>query len=91
MAMPSSTATFEQTCVLDMVEMNRHAPVESPLHAIDLNDVAMRNIRRFSHSKKKEEIRQFVENHFAIGQEFALGLPISVFDLISDRIRHVNQ
>jgi hypothetical protein len=40
-----------------MVEVNRDAPVESPLHVIHLKDVAMWNIRRFSHSKKKEEIK----------------------------------
>jgi hypothetical protein len=73
-----------------MVEMNRDAPVGSPPHVIHLKDVAMRNIRRFSHSKKKE-IKQFVQSHFAIGREFALGLPISVLDLISDGIRHFNQ
>jgi hypothetical protein len=37
-----------QTCVLDMVEVNRDAPVKSPLHVIHLKDVAMRNIRHFS-------------------------------------------
>jgi hypothetical protein len=89
--MPSSTATFGQTCILDMVEVNCDAPVEPPLHVIHLKDVAMRNIRRFSHFKKKEEIKQFVESHFAIRREFALGLPISVLDLISNGIRHFSQ
>jgi hypothetical protein len=56
--------------------VNCDAPVESPLHMIHLKDIAMRNIRRFLHSKKKEEIKQFVESHFVIGREFALGLPI---------------
>jgi hypothetical protein len=36
-----------------MVEVNRDPPVESLLHVIHLKDVAMSNIRRFSHSKKK--------------------------------------
>jgi hypothetical protein len=74
-----------------MVEVNRDAPVESLLHVIHLEDIAMRNIRRFSHSKKKEEIKQFVESHFVIGRGFVLGLPISVLDLISDGIRHFSQ
>jgi hypothetical protein len=74
-----------------MVEVNRDASVESPLHVVHLKDVAMRNIRRFSHSKKKEELKQFVESHFAIGSESTFGLPISVLDLISDGIRHFSQ
>jgi hypothetical protein len=80
-----------QTCVLDMMEVNRDTPVQSPLHVIHLKELAMRNIRRFLHSKNKEEIKQFVESHFAIGREFALGLSISVLDLISDGIRHFSQ
>jgi hypothetical protein len=39
---------------------------------------------------KKEEIRQYVDEHCIIGAEFALGLPISVLDLISEGI-HVFQ
>jgi hypothetical protein len=74
-----------------MMEVNRDAPVKLPLHMVHLKDVAMRNIGRFSRSKKKEEIKQFVESHFAIGREFALGLPISVLDLISDGIKHFSQ
>jgi hypothetical protein len=74
-----------------MVEMNCDVLIESPIHVIHLKDVIMRNIRRLSHSKKKEEIKQFVESHFVIGREFALGLPISVFNLISDGIRHFSQ
>jgi hypothetical protein len=58
---------------------------------IHLREVAVRNIKRFSHSKRKEEIRQFVEGSFVIGTEFALELPISVLDLISDGIRHFSQ
>jgi hypothetical protein len=95
---PSIPLAFEinlrptwQTCVLDMVEVNRDAPVESSLHVIHLKDVAMRNIRQYCHSKKKEETKQFVESHFAIGREFALGLPISVLNLISDGVRHSSQ
>jgi hypothetical protein len=95
---PSIPPAFEinlrptwQIYVLDMVEVNRDAPVEPPLHVIHLKDFAMGNIRRLSHFKKKEEIKQLVESHFAIGREFALGLPISVLDLISDGIRHFSQ
>jgi hypothetical protein len=37
------------------------------------------------------EIEAYVQNHFVIGDEFALGRPISVFRLISDRIAHFSQ
>jgi hypothetical protein len=57
---------------------------------IHLKEVAVGNTKRFSRSKRKEEIRQFVEGNFVIGTEFALGLPISVLDLISDGIRRVS-
>jgi hypothetical protein len=77
-----------QNCVLDIVEVNRNPPDDLRLQVIRLKEVAVLNIRRFSHSKRKEEIRQFVEGNFVIGTEFALGLPISVLDLISDGIRH---
>jgi hypothetical protein len=58
--LPASEINFRpprQTCILDMVEVNRDAPVESPFHVIHFKDIAMRNIRRFSRFKKKEEIR----------------------------------
>jgi hypothetical protein len=80
-----------QNCVLDIVEMNRNPPDNSRLHLVHLKEVAVRNVKRFSHSKRKEEIRQFIKGSIVSGTEFALGLPISVLDLISDGIRHFSQ
>jgi hypothetical protein len=47
---------------------------------------AVREIKNFSHSKKTAEIREYVREHFQVGSGFALGLPVSVFGLISDGI-----
>jgi hypothetical protein len=49
---------------------------------------AVKQIRRFSSSKKAAEIKQYVETHFEIGNGFVLGRPVSLFGLISDGIAH---
>jgi hypothetical protein len=52
---------------------------------------AVKQIKRFAHSKKTVEIQTYVEQHFRIGGEFALGQPVSVFGLISDRIKYFSK
>jgi hypothetical protein len=46
---------------------------------------------RFSRSRNKEEIKRYVEENFVFGGEFALGLLISVLDMISSGIRHIKR
>jgi hypothetical protein len=75
-------------CVVDVQKLERQVPDDSPQHITDLNDLAVRNIKRFSHSRKREEIRKYVDNNFVMSADFPLGLPISVFDLISGGIEH---
>jgi hypothetical protein len=52
---------------------------------------AVRQIKRLSHCRKTMEIEAYVQNHFVIEDEFALGRPISVFGLISDGIAQFSQ
>jgi hypothetical protein len=83
--------TFEETwadCVLEIRTLERQAPDPSPAHATYVKDLAVRNIKRFSGSRSKEEIGQYVEDNLVMSPDFALGLPISVFDLISRGIEH---
>ena len=51
-----------------------------------IKEIAAKNIKRYSHSKK-EDIVNFVEEHFhPTYTEFALGYPIEFFDVISSGI-----
>jgi hypothetical protein len=52
-----------------------------------LKDFSQKTIKGFSHAKDKEKINQYVDDHFAIRETFALGIPVSVFVLISRTIR----
>lgn len=52
---------------------------------------AVRQIKNFSHSRKTTEIRVYVQEHFQVGNGFALGLPVSVFGLISEGISHFSE
>jgi hypothetical protein len=65
--------------------------VVAPSNPAKLQAQAVSQIKRFSHSRKTMEIEAYVHNHFVIGNEFALGRPISVFRLISDGIAHFSQ
>jgi hypothetical protein len=75
-------------CVLDIVMIEREVPDASPVHIAGMKDLAMRNIKQFSGSKKKDDIKAYVDKNFAMGSQFALGLPIAIFDSISERIAH---
>ena len=53
-----------------------------------LKILAVKNIKRFSHSKDKEEIEKIFDDHFnSEFQEFALGYPIEFFYVISKGIK----
>jgi hypothetical protein len=51
-----------------------------------LKNLAVKNIKRFSHSKQKKEIIAYVQANFHIGDTFLLGQPVSVYQLISTGI-----
>jgi hypothetical protein len=75
-----------QNCVLDLQHLERDAPDETMEHIEYVQNIAYRNIKRFSGSRKKEDIRRYVQQNLVLGEEFALGLPISVHQLISEGI-----
>jgi hypothetical protein len=86
--------TFRETwskCVLEIRPLERQAPDQSPAHVAYLKDLAARNIKRFSGSRSKEEIRKYVQDNLVMSADFALGLRISVFDLISGGIEQFRQ
>jgi hypothetical protein len=62
-----------------------------PARASDLKNLAARNIEHFSNSREKAAIVQYVEANFVLGDEFAVGLPISILDLISTGVLHFRQ
>jgi hypothetical protein len=80
--------TWNSKCILDVRMLEREIPNESAAHIAYVKDLAARNIKRFSGSRQKGEIRKYVEENLAVSAEFALGLPISVLSLISEGIDH---
>jgi hypothetical protein len=44
-----------------------------------------------SHSRKTEEIEQYVHEHYTIGPDFAMGRAVSLFRLIGEEIAHFSQ
>jgi hypothetical protein len=81
------TATSPR-CVLDLVKIGREAREGTTTYLTSLKNLAVKNIKRFSRSRNREEIKRYVEENFAFGSSFTLGLPISVLDMISSEIRH---
>jgi hypothetical protein len=59
-----------------------------PVHIASMKDLPMRNIKRFSRPRKKDGIKMYMGKNFTMGSQFALGLPIPIFDLISEGIAH---
>jgi hypothetical protein len=74
--------------VLDVVTIECEVPDASPVHIAYMKDLVMRNIKQFSRSKGKNDTKACVDKNFRMGSQFALGLPISIFDLISEGIAH---
>ena len=82
----------ESTLVLhlDALERTEGAPF-SDEQRMSWEDHAVRQIKRFSHSRKTREIRAFVQENFEVGTSFALGLPVSLFGVISEGISQFSQ
>jgi hypothetical protein len=57
-------------CVLDIATIEHEVPNPSSVHIVYMKDLTMRNIRRFSRSMKKDEIKRI---H---GQELHDGPPV---------------
>jgi hypothetical protein len=48
--------------------------------------IGMTDIKKLSHSKQTEEIRESFKTHHRPGTTFALGMPMRIFQLTSDAI-----
>jgi hypothetical protein len=72
--------------VIDIRKVDRERPEQLPARISYLKNLAARNIKRFSNSRGKAPIVQYVKVNFVLGDKFALGLPISILDLISNGI-----
>ncbi|KAK8884525.1 hypothetical protein M9Y10_043639, partial [Tritrichomonas musculus] len=56
-------------------------------HVGILKTIAIKNIKRFSHSKQKDEIAKYFDDHFhSEFKKFALGYPIEFFTVVSEGI-----
>jgi hypothetical protein len=75
-------------CVLDIVTIEREVLDVSPVHIAYMKGHGMQNIKRFSRSKRKDDIKAYVDKNFTMGSQFVVGLPIAIFDLISEGITH---
>jgi hypothetical protein len=71
---------------------HREFPAIDGEHSRSLKKLAKNNIKRFSHDRGKDEIRQNAEAPFWNGliSEFAHDVVIKVLDLISEGIRHLH-
>jgi hypothetical protein len=76
---------------LTKMVMRRDGPVPDEQHVKGVKEFARRTIKRFSHASEKEKLQQYVAGHFAIGDAFALGIPMSVLELISSGIREFSK
>lgn len=56
-----------------------------------LKEVAVKNIKRYSHYRKKAEIHEFVEQNYDDGHGFVLGKPIGFYRLIHKGIVFFSQ
>jgi hypothetical protein len=73
---------------LDIITIEREVPDASPIHSDYMKNLAMRNIKRFSRSKRIDDIKAYLDKTFRMGSQFAPGLPITIFDLISEGTTH---
>jgi hypothetical protein len=73
--------------------ISRIVPESIDPHVRDMKAVAAVNISKFSHSRerKKEDIERYIDADYTTGLAFALGMPMTVFRLISDGIREFTQ
>jgi hypothetical protein len=53
-------------CVLDIVMVEREVTGASPVHISHMNDFAIRSIKRFPRSKRKDDIKTYVDKNFTM-------------------------
>jgi hypothetical protein len=92
----SETAQLALNASIDHLDftqsvLQRDAIALDEQHTRGLKTFAQKQIKRFSHAKDKEKISRYVGEHFAIGETFALGIPVSVLELISAGIREFSK
>jgi hypothetical protein len=63
---------------LTNVVVRRNGPVPDEQHVKDLKEFTLRTVKRFSHTREKEKLRGYVDDHFVIGDAFALGMSMSI-------------
>jgi hypothetical protein len=83
---PVTGLSLSGRCVLDVQKLEREVPHEAAAHITDLKDLAIRNIKRFSPPRSKSEIQTYMDQSFKVDGDFALGLPISILNPISEGI-----
>jgi hypothetical protein len=76
---------------LTRIVVRRDGSVPDEQHVKRLKEFARKTIKRFSHTREKEKPRRYVDNHFVIDHEFALGIPKSILELISLRIKEFSK
>jgi hypothetical protein len=73
------------------VVTRRDGAVPDEQHVKGLKKFARRTIKRFSHTREKEKLQQYVADHFVIDDTFALGIPMSVLEPISVGIKEFSR
>jgi hypothetical protein len=68
---------------LTKVVLTRSGRAPNEQRVKKLREFGGRAIKRFSHTMGNEKLRQFVDDHFVIGDAIAFGTPMSTSDLIS--------
>jgi hypothetical protein len=68
--------------------VRKDGPVPDEQHIRGLKEFTRKTIKRFSHTKEKEELRQYVYDHPVVGSTFGLGMPILILELISRGLRN---
>jgi hypothetical protein len=74
--------------VLDIVTIEREVLDALPIYIADVKGFEMRNIKRFSQLKRKDDRKAYMDKSFTMGYRLPLGLPIAIFGLISEGIAH---
>jgi hypothetical protein len=61
-------------------------PKQNDEHTERMKVIAMTMANMKKHSKQREEIQEYIERHDRQATRFALGMPMSIFQLISNGI-----
>lgn len=82
----------EQTkCTFEYTVINRTKETPTPDSTFGIKSQIMKNIRRYSHFKKKPLIEEYVMQHFNISGDFVQGKPIEYFTLTYEGIFHFKE